>query len=356
MADIFISYSREDRAQADLAARALQTEGFEVFWDSEIPPGQTWADYIEERLTECKVVLVLWSANSTKSQWVREEARMGRDKGKLIPVMIDNSPAPFGFGEVQAANLTGWSGDVSDHNWRRVVEAVRYAMSREPSAAARPAMAAQGQPSGFRPPKPEKTKREKKGGMPAWAWALVGAVGAFVALVIIGLNVDDDGTTPSNDAGQLQQAMSQPSQQPAQPSQPAQQQPQLSEAEYMQQLATQMAQMQQNMAREGFSQVGAPTNGALAQGAMDEVPATLYVGYDYRIAAVCDSDCSDIDLVLLAGDGSEISRDNETDDHPVVPVHVTGSGRFTLQVHMYRCSVEPCYYSTALFQRASGSR
>ena len=125
MADVFISYAREDRPRAEQVARGLQAIGLEAFWDTDIPPGQTWADYIEAKLAQCKAVIVLWSEHSTKSQWVREEARMGRDKGKLIPVQLDNSPAPFGFGEVQAANLRDWNGQSGHPEWERTLSAVR---------------------------------------------------------------------------------------------------------------------------------------------------------------------------------------------------------------------------------------
>ena len=104
--------------------KGLEQAGLDVFWDNEIPPGTTWADYIEQKLTQCKALIVLWSEHSTKSQWVREEARMGRDKGVLIPVMIDASQPPFGFGEVQAANLATWNGEADNPNWRRFVDAV----------------------------------------------------------------------------------------------------------------------------------------------------------------------------------------------------------------------------------------
>ncbi|MBP6690322.1 MAG: toll/interleukin-1 receptor domain-containing protein, partial [Hyphomonadaceae bacterium] len=81
MADVFLSYGREDTARAEQVAKGLEAAGLDVFWDNEIPPGTTWADYIESKLTQCKALIVLWSEHSTKSQWVREEARMGRDKG-----------------------------------------------------------------------------------------------------------------------------------------------------------------------------------------------------------------------------------------------------------------------------------
>jgi uncharacterized membrane protein YhaH (DUF805 family) len=122
MSDVFISYAREDNAQAERIARGLEAQGLSVFWDNEIPPGQTWADYIEDKLNKCSVAIVLWSEHSTKSQWVREEARMGRSK--LIPAKLDASEAPFGFGDVQAADLSHWGGDYNHPEWGRFSGAV----------------------------------------------------------------------------------------------------------------------------------------------------------------------------------------------------------------------------------------
>ncbi|MEJ0060680.1 MAG: TIR domain-containing protein [Terricaulis sp.] len=137
MADVFISYAREDKARADQVAHALQSAGYDVFWDSVIPPGQTWSDFIEAKLGVCKAVIVLWSEASTKSQWVREEARMGREKGKLIPARIDAAATPFGFGEVQTADLSTWRGETEHREWQRLLEAVRGATGApsQPAAA-----------------------------------------------------------------------------------------------------------------------------------------------------------------------------------------------------------------------------
>jgi uncharacterized membrane protein YhaH (DUF805 family) len=137
MADVFISYAREDHIQAESISAELQRLGFEVFWDKEIPPGQTWADYIETKLRACTVMLVLWSATSTASQWVREEARIARDAKKLIPVMLDGSTPPFGFGEVQGANLSTWTGQSDHPDWQRLVRAVKDATGKAPDMSGR---------------------------------------------------------------------------------------------------------------------------------------------------------------------------------------------------------------------------
>lgn len=137
MADVFISYAREDRETALRIAQGLSAMGLEAFWDTDIPPGQTWADYIEAKLVNSKAAIVLWSAHSTRSHYVREEARIARDKSRLIPALIEATPLPFGFGEVQTADLTQWRGDYNDQNWTRFAQAV-YATVRGPDAAPPP--------------------------------------------------------------------------------------------------------------------------------------------------------------------------------------------------------------------------
>ena len=42
MADIFISYAKSDRAKAQTLANAFEREGWSVWWDPKIPPGQTF--------------------------------------------------------------------------------------------------------------------------------------------------------------------------------------------------------------------------------------------------------------------------------------------------------------------------
>ena len=71
---------------------------------------------------------------------------MGRDKSKLIPAMLDGTPPPFGFGEVQAANLSTWRGEANHPEWVRLSSAVRNVVG-VPSGAPAP------QPA-YSPPSP----------------------------------------------------------------------------------------------------------------------------------------------------------------------------------------------------------
>src|SRR6185312_9532095 len=146
-------------------------------------------DYIETKLTQCKALIVLWSEHSTKSQWVREEARMGRDKGVLIPVMIDASTPPFGFGELQAANLADWRGERDLPNWRRFADAVSGFAKSAPRQA-QPQKFASTPPRDAAPaPAPHMDHAAQAGakkGPPVWLWIGAGAIAAIVVLVLIG--------------------------------------------------------------------------------------------------------------------------------------------------------------------------
>jgi len=97
MNDIFLSYQSKDRPRAKIIAEALEHHGYSVWWDQIIPPGRTFAQVIEEKLDAAKCVIVLWSKESVGSEWVKNEAREGNQRGILIPILIDDVKIPFEF-------------------------------------------------------------------------------------------------------------------------------------------------------------------------------------------------------------------------------------------------------------------
>ena len=74
-------------------------------------------------------------------------------------------------------------------------------------------------------------------------------------------------------------------------------------------------------------------------------------GWEYRIFSVCDVDSSDLDLALYDENGNEISTDVASDDWPVVEVRPRWTGKFELEVGMYHCSNEPCYFGIGIVGR-----
>ena len=140
MADVFVSYKREDQEQRGRVlpiVRALEAEGFDVFYDVEVPPGSTWDQVLSSKIADSKCVLVLWSEASVTSDWVKEEAEIAKSAGKLIPVFIEAVQAPFGFSRIEGAFLANWNGDLQHVEWRNLVDAVKSKVG-EPAHAADP--------------------------------------------------------------------------------------------------------------------------------------------------------------------------------------------------------------------------
>jgi hypothetical protein len=121
MADIFISYAREDRSRIEPLAKSLQDLGWSVFWDRTIPTGKTWRQVIGDALKNARSVIVAWSQNSIESDWVQEEADRGRRRNILIPILIDNVDPPLGFGAIQAADLVNWDPAKSSSEFDKLI-------------------------------------------------------------------------------------------------------------------------------------------------------------------------------------------------------------------------------------------
>lgn len=111
MADIFISYAREDRSVAEWLAHALEEHGWQVWWDRELLAGHDFTDRITAELAAARCVIVIWSAASITSGWVRDEAREGVERGVLVPVVVGGAEAPLGFRSIHAADLGDGSAD-----------------------------------------------------------------------------------------------------------------------------------------------------------------------------------------------------------------------------------------------------
>jgi formylglycine-generating enzyme required for sulfatase activity len=130
VSDIFISYSRKDKAKAQIIAEALAAKGCSVWWDTKIPPGKTWDEVIKEALNSAKSVIVLWSHESVSSDYVKEEAEYGKKRRILIPVLIDDVEIPFGFGRIQAAILIDWEGALPHPQFDLLLDSISKILGR----------------------------------------------------------------------------------------------------------------------------------------------------------------------------------------------------------------------------------
>ncbi len=125
MADIFISYKRDDRPRCEDIHQRLLALGFSVWFDAWLEPGTTFDKEIESALAEAKAVLVLWSCAAVDSDWVRAEATDGMARGILCSALVEPCTLPLAFRNVQTADLTDTNFPDTDPGWQSIVKRLR---------------------------------------------------------------------------------------------------------------------------------------------------------------------------------------------------------------------------------------
>lgn len=136
MADVFVSYDRDDRERIAKLVELLEAQGWSVFWDRDIPSGESWRSHLLGALERARCVVVLWTDRSIESDWVAEEADFARQRDVLVPVLLDPVAPPLGFRTIQAASLQGWPEAVDAAAIADFLQVVASLLAEPTSAAA----------------------------------------------------------------------------------------------------------------------------------------------------------------------------------------------------------------------------
>ena len=110
MADVFISYSKKSPEPTKLLATDLEAKGYQVWWDTRLISGQQFDDVIRDELEKADAVIVIWTSQSVKSNYVRMEAGIAWAWEKLIPVRV----ADLEVGEIPGPFREFQTDDVAD--------------------------------------------------------------------------------------------------------------------------------------------------------------------------------------------------------------------------------------------------
>jgi hypothetical protein len=100
---------------------------------------------------------------------------------------------------------------------------------------------------------------------------------------------------------------------------------------------------------DGYTRTHDVEYASLRDDASDYYTLDLRKGYTYKIVAVCDADCSDMDLKIYDENGNLIDEDTESDDTPIVNVTPKWTGEYELYVKMYDCSINPCGFGIVVY-------
>lgn len=120
--------------------------------------------------------------------------------------------------------------------------------------------------------------------------------------------------------------------------------------EYEQQVAARALVVSALMVDDGWTYLdGVGGSGTLEADELDGVHATLERGR-YLVAAVCDDDCTDLDLIVMDSAGQAVGVDTELDPEPVVTFDVQYRQEYGVAVKMVECAATDCVYSIQIFR------
>ena len=190
MVDVFISYSRKDKEPVARLARAIEDEGYDVWWDAELPPHQSYGDVITRKITEAKAAIVVWSPDAAASEWVRAEADMARNQKKLVQTALGDLMPPLPFNQIQYADIGDWQGEDTHDGWRKIKASLAdlcgrsgpdasVASAHEPAFAPPPAAAEPEVPADEEYEEPARSK------LPLFAGLGIGGVALAIAAAFV---------------------------------------------------------------------------------------------------------------------------------------------------------------------------
>lgn len=130
MADVFVSYARSDKARVAPLVATIEANGWSVWWDPEITPGQEFDDQIEAEINAAKAVLVVWTPISVASRWVRGEAREAAERGILVPVRFEQARLPMDVRAIHTTDLDGWGEDTASAPVQECLRALAAMIAR----------------------------------------------------------------------------------------------------------------------------------------------------------------------------------------------------------------------------------
>jgi TIR domain-containing protein len=178
MADIFLSYAREDTDTAKVLAESLAGHGWSVWWDRKILPGVSFASMIEHELNAAKCVIALWSKASVNSDWCKNEADVACKRGVLVPALLEaDVEIPLAFRHLQAADISDFDTGSSRAGMEQLTQAIA-------------ALVAQVDVKRETPQKPVSVRRlQWRARTPTRRWVALTVVAALViSAVIISIN------------------------------------------------------------------------------------------------------------------------------------------------------------------------
>lgn len=201
--DVFISYSRADKEKVGMLARMIANEGYDVWWDADLPPHMSYGDVITAKIGAAKAAVVVWSETAAQSEWVRAEADVARNQKKLIQTSLDDFLPPLPFNQIQYALLQDWQGEADHVGWKKVKQSlIALCGAREandtgeveitPAAIGAAAPPPPAPPPASPPPATTASVAQQNSNWPIFAGLAVALIALVSAVLIVFVALDDE--------------------------------------------------------------------------------------------------------------------------------------------------------------------
>ncbi|MEM7329608.1 MAG: toll/interleukin-1 receptor domain-containing protein [Pseudomonadota bacterium] len=133
--DVFLSYARADTARAALIKNRLEQLGLSVFFDTEgLDGGDVFPDILDREVKSAGAIVGVWSKHALTRPWVKIECDIGRTRGVLVPIQIEDIPdldRPAAFWNIQFSDLSDFHGQADHIGWLRFLRSLARTLNRE---------------------------------------------------------------------------------------------------------------------------------------------------------------------------------------------------------------------------------
>ena len=157
MADVFISYKREEREDVVRIADALRALKLDVWFDARLTSGESFNQEIDREARSAGCILVCWSPGAIASDWVQAESLIGFNDRKLAACQVAGDHAlqvPAPFNAIHANDLRDWDGAGDHAGWQALLQRIGEKLDR-------PGLTDFAQATGVEPAKKRITALEK---------------------------------------------------------------------------------------------------------------------------------------------------------------------------------------------------
>lgn len=125
MADVFISYARQERDRAEQIKSKLDELKLDLFFDIEsIDGGAAFPVVLTKALDGSRAVLACCSPYYFTRPWCMSEAHEGATRGILVPVILERferTAPPLNLRGLNFLDLSDWSGGDDHEDWNRAL-------------------------------------------------------------------------------------------------------------------------------------------------------------------------------------------------------------------------------------------